>query len=163
MHGSIRIGSALEMAGPQNGFPLDSGDAPRLFVAGGIGISPIMTMAYHAHVRNEPFCLHYVARSADLMPFRSELITAFGDRVFLYFDQGITERGLNLAQLLAEHAGRGPVYVCGPNGMIDAALRLASQLGLQDGTVRFERFSATASVLSTHRSTAASGRLALDL
>ncbi len=71
------------------------------------------------------------------MPFRSELINAFGDRVFLYFDEGRPDEGLNLRQLLDEHAGRGPIYVCGPAGIIDATLDIAEELRLRPGVVRY--------------------------
>lgn len=151
MHESVRAGTTLEVAGPQNHFEMDRQGRPRLFIAGGIGITPLMAMAYRSAARNEAFALHYVARSPELMPFRSELITAFGDRVFLYSDQGHPEDGLDLRQLLAQYGHGGPVYVCGPPGMIDETLRLAAELRLVEGTVRFERFSSTAAHLSSDR------------
>jgi len=141
MHREVDIGSVLEVSPPSNDFEMDSGSRPRLFVAGGIGITPIMAMAYRAAGRAEPFQLHYVARSPEVMPFRAELLIEFGDRVVLYFDEGLSGHALPLADLLASHAERGPVYVCGPTAMIDEALLLAEQIGYAAGGLHVERFS----------------------
>ena len=141
MHHEVGIGSILEVSPPRNDFEMDSGRQPRLFVADGIGITPIMAMAYRADARDEPFELHYVARSFEMMPFRSELLTEFGDRVVLYFDEGVAGRALPLAGLLACHAKRGPAYVCGPTAMIDEALLLATHIGYPEGAVHVKRSS----------------------
>ena len=141
MHHEVGIGSILEASPPENDFELDSGSHPRLFVAGGIGIAAIIAMAHRTAARDEPFELHYVARSLEVMPFRSELLVDFGDRVVLYFDEGVAGRALALADLLACHAKRGPVYVCGPTAMIDEAVLLATQIGYPPGALHVERFS----------------------
>ncbi|WP_410636607.1 PDR/VanB family oxidoreductase [Amycolatopsis sp. cmx-4-83] len=111
VHLYLRPGRTLEVSLPRNHFPLAPA-SDYLFLAGGIGITPIAPM-----VRAAGACatLVYVGRSASTMPFAAELRAEFGDRVRL-FSHGRPD----LAALAAEFSS-AEVYCCGPASMVDAA------------------------------------------
>ena len=111
-------GHPLDVSMPRNTFPLLP--APEyLFVAGGIGITPLMPMLTAAVAAGASARLLYVGRSRAGMPFADELRAAHGDRVRVH----ATEE-LGRPDLAAEAAELGPgalVYCCGPASMLDAA------------------------------------------
>ncbi|MFI9452324.1 PDR/VanB family oxidoreductase [Amycolatopsis sp. NPDC052450] len=115
IHLFLREGRTLDVSLPRNNFPLLP--APEyLFIAGGIGITPMLPMLAAAGPSAR---LVYVGRSAATMPFAAELKATYGDRVSLHFT---AERGR--PDFAATAAGLGPralVYCCGPASMLDAA------------------------------------------
>ncbi|SFW87754.1 PDR/VanB family oxidoreductase [Amycolatopsis australiensis] len=113
VHLHLRPGRTLEVSLPRNHFPLRPA-AGYLFLAGGIGITPIVPMMRAAVASGADVSLVYAGRSASSMPFAADLAAAYGDRVRL-FDRGRPD----LATLTA---GPGTeVYCCGPASMLDAA------------------------------------------
>src|SRR5699024_10751882 len=113
----LKPGDALEVRGPRNHFPLAEDDT-FVFIAGGIGITPLLRWIDWVHARGRPWKLHYAGRSADSMAFAQDLTERFGDRVELYS----TEHGkrMDLSQLaLAIPEGAG-VYCCGPERLLVA-------------------------------------------
>ncbi|WP_370965363.1 2Fe-2S iron-sulfur cluster-binding protein [Amycolatopsis sp. cg9] len=111
VHLFLRPGRTLEVSAPRNHFPLVP--APEyLFLAGGIGITPIRPMLRAA---GPGATLVYAGRSPGTMPFAAELRAEYGDRVRL-FDHGRPD----LAALAAEFPA-AEVYCCGPASMVDAA------------------------------------------
>jgi ferredoxin-NADP reductase len=129
VHLYLRTGRTIDVSLPRNNFPLLP--APEyLFIAGGIGITPIVSMLAAAPA---PATLVYVGRSAATMPFADELRTTYGDRVRVYATE---ERGRpDFAALAAALNPRALVYCCGPTAMLDAARSAFSPRRL-----RLERF-----------------------
>nr|WP_246351080.1 PDR/VanB family oxidoreductase [Nocardia barduliensis] len=130
IHRSLRIGDELRIRGPRNAFTFV--DAPSyLFLAGGIGITPILPMVKAAGARGR---LVYVGRSRETMPFLAELPDAeirpddeFGPP--------------DVAALLCRARPGAAVYVCGPPPMLEAAQRCMFELN-PTGSLHTERFSA---------------------
>ncbi|MBF6229502.1 oxidoreductase [Nocardia abscessus] len=120
VHDALPVGSPIVVRGPRNAFPFavpgHGSPATRLhFVAGGIGITPILPMARLAHRLGIEWTMVYTGRSRDTLPFLDE-IAGFGDRVVVRTDD---EHGLPDAAALLP--GVGPdtaVYCCGPVPMI---------------------------------------------
>ncbi|MBF6338494.1 oxidoreductase [Nocardia abscessus] len=120
VHDALPVGSPIVVRGPRNAFPFavpgHGSPAARLhFVAGGIGITPILPMARLAHRLGIEWSMVYTGRSRDTLPFLDE-IAGFGDRVVVRTDD---EHGLPDAAALLP--GVGPdtaVYCCGPVPMI---------------------------------------------
>ena len=130
IHWYLSPGRMLEVSSPRNHFPLVP--APEyLFLAGGIGITPIVPMLRAAVAAGAAASLVYVGRSASTMPFAAELGATYGERVSL-FSQGRPD----LASF-AEFAGE--VYCCGPASMLAAAEAVFPR-------VHAERFQPTARV-----------------
>ncbi|MGK8523956.1 PDR/VanB family oxidoreductase [Nocardia asteroides] len=130
IHRSLRVGDRLRIRGPRNAFTFV--DAPSyLFLAGGIGITPILPMVKAAGARGR---LVYVGRSRETMPFLADLPDA---EVRPDDEYGPPD----VAALLAAAAPGAAVYVCGPPPMLEAAQRCMFELN-PTGSLHTERFSA---------------------
>jgi vanillate monooxygenase ferredoxin subunit len=140
MHDSLGVGDILYGTRPRNDFPL-SETGRHLLIAGGIGITPILAMAYELARRQSAFELHYCARDAARAAFLTELqsLCPTGN-LHIHFDGGNPAKGLNLSELLSDHAGDVHLYVCGPKSFLDAAIAAAERWPSEH--VHYERFSA---------------------
>lgn len=141
VHGSFRTGQVVEIGRPRNHFPLALAAAHTILFAGGIGITPILAMAYALEAAGRSFELHYCGRNAARMAFVDEL-KRFGDRVQVHLDDGPAAQQLNLDEVLAGCSPQKHLYVCGPNGFMDAVTGASRRLGWAAGTVHLERFGA---------------------
>jgi ferredoxin-NADP reductase len=134
VHDVVSEGDTVLVRGPRNRFALV--DAPGyVFVAGGIGITPLVPMIAAAHAAGADWQLVHGGRSRASMAF-TELAGRHPDRVALVPQD---EAGLlDVAGILAAAAGR-PVYCCGPEGLLAAVEAEGERLGVP---VHVERFSA---------------------
>ncbi|MGV0834334.1 PDR/VanB family oxidoreductase [Mycolicibacterium thermoresistibile] len=117
VHDKLTEGDELRIRGPRNHFPLV--DAPEyLFVAGGIGITPILPMLRHVEQSGVPWRLVYGGRSRSSMAFRDELTDRYGDRVIIrpHDEVGL----LDLAAELGPPRDDVAIYCCGPEGLLQA-------------------------------------------
>ncbi|MGW6694330.1 PDR/VanB family oxidoreductase [Rhodococcus sp. NPDC054953] len=115
MH-ALQPGARVTVRGPRNGFPFVGGGSA-LFVAGGIGITPILSMVRAARAAGMDWQFVYSGRSRDTMPFLDEIESWEQDRVFVRTDD---EHGVPAAaDLLGRAAPGGAVYCCGPAPMLD--------------------------------------------
>jgi len=138
VHDQLREGDVLESSGPTNNFPLNEAGERHILIAGGIGITPLMSMSRRLAARGAEFTLHYCARSRVEAAFIDELEAALGSRLAAHFDGGDVARGLDVAALLKERPAAGHVYVCGPPGLIRAVREAAAHW--PKGTVHYELF-----------------------
>jgi ferredoxin-NADP reductase len=115
IHLYLNEGRAVDVSVPRNNFPLRA--APEyLFIAGGIGITPIVPMLAAA---GDSARLLYVGRSAATMPFADELRAAHGDRVRIHATE--QDGRPDFAELASTLSPRALVYCCGPEPMLAAA------------------------------------------
>ncbi|WP_068165409.1 PDR/VanB family oxidoreductase [Rhodococcus phenolicus] len=136
LHDQITEEDRLRIRGPRNQFPLEP--APEhLFVAGGVGITPILPMVAETHAAGRPWRLVYGARSVSEMAFTDEL-GAYGDRVVLVPQD--TDGLIDMAGLVASAAPGTTVHCCGPAPLLQAAKNAASKN--HEITLRTERFGA---------------------
>jgi ferredoxin-NADP reductase len=113
----LQAGDRVRIRGPRNHFPLAS-SRRYLFLAGGIGITPMLPMIEEAEASGADWTLHYGGRTRESMAF-TELLTKYGDRVHLVPQD---ERGLlDLDALLGAAADDTLVYCCGPEPLLQAA------------------------------------------
>ncbi|MBB5933342.1 PDR/VanB family oxidoreductase [Streptomyces zagrosensis] len=137
VHEQVHEGEEIEVRGPRNRFPLV--DAPAyVFIAGGIGITPILPMLRAAEEAGTPWRLLYGGRSLASMPFVAEVEKLGGpEKVTLVPED---ERGLpDLAGALADAPDDAAVYCCGPDGLMDAVAELYAA-GAPGGGLHMERF-----------------------
>ncbi|WP_205326082.1 PDR/VanB family oxidoreductase [Glycomyces sp. YM15] len=136
VHDSVKKGTVLRTRGPRNNFAL--ADSPRYrFIAGGIGITPILPMIAAAHAAGADWTLHYGGRSRRSMAFLDEL-GAYGDRVTVL---AADEVGLpDLDALLGSPEPDTLVYCCGPGGLLDAVEQRCA--AWPAGALHLERFAA---------------------
>lgn len=144
VHRSLRHGTALASTPPRNQFRLDPSSAPVRFVAGGIGITPIISMIRRCEATARPWRLVYAARSAQRAAF-SEALRAFGPRVAQHFDD-VAGAPLDVAAALADLAPDEQVYCCGPAPLMAAVREQTASRPL--GSVHFEYFSAPADAVT---------------
>lgn len=137
MH-NLSVGQSIEVSPPKNNFELVTGNQPILLLAGGIGITPLISMATHLHKQGRNFQLHYSARNATRMAFADKLNNAFDQSVFLYFDDSDP---IDLVTLMSSQTANTIVYLCGPRGMIDAARSAALDAGINEASIHIELFS----------------------
>lgn len=137
VHG-LKVGDRVTASPPKNNFPFDAGDGAVVLLAGGIGITPIISMAAELSARARPFRLIYAGRTQSELAFLPELRASFGSQLELHEDDraGV----LDIAALMRAIEDGSPLYVCGPLSMIDAAIANARMLGWPDGHLRFEIF-----------------------
>ncbi|MCX8500301.1 MAG: PDR/VanB family oxidoreductase [Alphaproteobacteria bacterium] len=142
MHDSVQVGSRLELAGPVNLFALDLRAKRVVLMAGGIGVTPIMAMAEQLLAAMVPFELHYAFRNVKAAAFVEQLARSYPAQFRGYDDsagQSMPIRDILAHQRLGTH-----LYVCGPGGMIDAALAQGAALGWPKQNLHSERFLAPA-------------------
>jgi ferredoxin len=122
--------------------PLEEKAHASVFIAGGIGITPILSMIERLDAIDRPWCLYYAARSPEVAAFRERLnaLDRGRERVRLCFSSAGSQR-LDLAQIVRNAPAGTHFYCCGPTRMIDAFVVATSQC--EPETVHFERFAAS--------------------
>lgn len=136
VHETLRPGELVEVGGPRNNFPLVEADR-YLFIAGGIGITPLLPMIDRLREEGRDWRLLYGGRSRRSMAFLSEL-AAHGEKVEL---RPFDEFGhLDLDAALGEPTDGTAVYCCGPEGLIAAVEQRCA--AWPAGALHVERFSA---------------------
>ncbi len=138
MH-SLEPGDKIRGSRPKNDFPLDP-MRPTILVAGGIGVTPLISMATTLQAAGKSFRFHYTCRSEALFAFREELRTKFGDNLYLHFDDD-KSTAFNLARLVRSVGPDDHVYTCGPKGMIDAMRSALEASGVDGDQIHVELFS----------------------
>ena len=136
VHDALLPGTPVGVRGPRNHFHLEP--SPRyLFIAGGIGVTPIRVMVEQAEQAGADWTLVYGGRSGASMAFVEEF-RAYGDRVVVWPQD--THGLLDLEALLGEPRADTLVYVCGPGALLDAVeARCATWPA---GSLHLERFAA---------------------
>ncbi|MEU0588803.1 PDR/VanB family oxidoreductase [Streptomyces sp. NPDC006132] len=131
VHERVAEGDTIRVRGPRNNFRLEP--APRYrFVAGGIGITPILPMLAAAEAAGAEWTLLYGGRTRDSMAFGEEL-ARYGDRVTIAPQD---ETGLlDLPSVLDDVPEDTLVYCCGPGPLLDAV-----EARCPSGVLRVERF-----------------------
>lgn len=137
VHDELRPGTKIQVRGPKNNFALDPA-GKYVFLAGGIGITPILPMVRAAAAAGVPWKLVYLGRSRTTMAFLDEL-SYYGNAVHVHADD---EHGLYpLADLLADPAGDFDLYACGPGPLLNVIQKLTA--GWENpARLHFERFAA---------------------
>lgn len=143
IHARVKPGGRLRIRGPRNHFRLDPAARKAIFIAGGIGITPISAMARHARQAGMDYELHYSGRSRAGMALLDELAALHGERLRTHVsDEG---RRNDFAALLARPEPGTQIYACGPQRMLDALA--AACAAWPEDALRVEHFHTTATVL----------------
>lgn len=145
LHDELRPGMRLQASAPRNHFPLVEADE-YLFIAGGIGVTPLLPMVAAVARRDVPWRLAYGGRTAASMAFADEL-RAHGDAVSVSCDD---QHGpLDLATLLGEPRAGVAVYCCGPESLLAAVEERCA--AWPAGALHVERFHARPGALEGER------------
>lgn len=142
IHRDFQIGKAVRISAPRNHFPLDLGAAKSMLVGGGIGVTPMLAMAYTLKAAGKPFELHYCSRSRDRAGFLDELSAQFPDQLRLHFDDGPEAQRFDAKACLTAQPAGAHVYVCGPSGFMDWVIGSAKEAGYERARIHYEYFNA---------------------
>ena len=141
LHDKVRVGDVIEVSPARNAFSMSSNATHSILLAGGIGITPLKSMAHELVATGASFELHYCARDPGNVAFANELKALVPpERLHFHFDDGEPSKGLDIAALLNDPSPGTHLYYCGPSGFINACAE-ASSLWAND-TVHFEHFKA---------------------
>jgi phthalate 4,5-dioxygenase reductase subunit len=139
MADSAGVGDDLAVSIPHNDFPLVKSPAGYVFIAGGIGITPIMSMIRHLKATGGRFKLYYCTRSPAHAAFLDELIRSdFRGQVTIHHDAGEADKAFDLWPVLERPTGQH-VYCCGPRGMMETVRDMTGHWPAS--AVHFEAFS----------------------
>jgi len=131
---TVKAGSTVQVSEPRNNFPLLA-SRRYLFVAGGIGITPFLSMVEQAERTGADWRLVYGGRTTASMAFLDEL-SQYGDRVRVIPQD--TDGIIDVPALLGEPQPDTSVYACGPEPML-AAIEEAMSVWPR-GSLHVERF-----------------------
>ncbi len=152
MHTKLKVGDILRISYPKNHFELTSANHSLLF-AGGIGVTPILSMAHTLHSIGKKFEMHYCGRSADRMAFLSEISDSlFATQVQIHTDDGPPELKFEADRFLANPSIEKHLYVCGPSGFMDYVLATARRHGWSEAQLHREYFAGADTKQSTDAS-----------
>jgi ferredoxin-NADP reductase len=134
----LQLGDRVVVSSPINLFPITATSSPIVLCAGGIGITPILSMAASLAVQGKKPLLIYAGRARAEMAFLRE-VEALDLALTVHADD---EAGsiLDIQRVVRNLAANETLYLCGPQGMIDAALSAERNLGFVSNRVRYERF-----------------------
>ncbi|RGE45834.1 oxidoreductase [Comamonas testosteroni] len=143
VHDLIKQGDTIAISAPRNNFALQHEAQKHLLLAGGIGITPLLSMAERLSTMGADFELHYAARSMQRMAFVSRIReSAYAENVKFYSDDAKQDAELKLDELIAAQDAGTHLYVCGPTGFMNAVLDKARALGWADDRLHREFFGA---------------------
>jgi phthalate 4,5-dioxygenase reductase subunit len=131
----LKPGDDAEVSHPRNLFELDARAPGYIFVAGGIGITPILSMLHAVRRAGKPFRLFYLTRNAAGTAFHAELSGA--DDILIHHDEGVPENAYDLWPVFEEPT-RAHIYCCGPRPLMDAVRDMTGHW--PDKAVHFEDF-----------------------
>jgi phthalate 4,5-dioxygenase reductase subunit len=138
---NVHAGDTIEVSAPRNDFELRGNPASYVFIAGGIGITPIRSMVRHLLATGgKPFRLYYLARTPETTAFLDEFTApALRGKVVVHHDLGDPDRSLDLWPVLEKPKG-AHLYCCGPRGLMEAVRDMTGHWS--SAAVHFEDFGA---------------------
>ncbi len=136
IHSHLRVGDRVTVHGPRNHFRFDEAARRVVFIAGGIGITPIMAMAASARRLGIDYQLHYCGRSRASMAFIDALVATHGERLHVHARQDGPRA--DFPALLAVPDASTQIYACGPQSLLDG-LAQATRMW-PDDALRVEHF-----------------------
>jgi ferredoxin-NADP reductase len=138
VHRDYHLGMTLHCGMPGNDFELHTDERPTVLIAGGIGITPIHSMALALSGLGRNFALPYAARSLRDAALAQPLNAMLGEAMTLYLDDAGGK--LDVASVMSRAPKHAMFYVCGPTALIDAVRTAARDVGISEDQIRFERF-----------------------
>jgi tetrachlorobenzoquinone reductase len=121
IHEQVHAGDETIVSPPRNTFALREDAPSSVLIAGGIGITPLISMAQRLEDLGKPWQLHYAARSQCAAGFVSRL-AEFGSRVRFYFPTVMKREAarIDIESVVADAAPETHIYCCGPERMLTA-------------------------------------------
>lgn len=142
IHETLRVGQTLYVSPPRNNFPLETAAEEYVFIAGGIGITPIMSMIRFCEANNRKWRLFYCSRNRARCAFYEDITAIQNASVHFHFDDEQGGRLFDAGEALQGVPDSAHIYTCGPEPLM-RAVESATNTRSSD-RVHFEWFSAAA-------------------
>ena len=148
VHRKLCLGDTLQVGTPRTLFGIEPAAPEHIFIAGGIGITPIVSMIHWCEAHDRPWRLLYCVRTRARAAYAWTL-ARHTDRVQLHVDEESAGSPPDLRAWLEQIPQNAHVYCCGPAVQMEAVELASAELGIPRAAVHFERFSAPSSALAT--------------
>ncbi|HHL4078271.1 PDR/VanB family oxidoreductase [Burkholderia sola] len=149
LHDDVSVGAELSIGTPRNLFRLADDASEHVLVAAGIGITPLLSMAYALRQRGARYRLHYFARSRDHAAFVDELSAEpFASHVTFHYGVEPDALAAELGRCIESIDLEAHVYTCGPGPFMDAVVAAAATR-IPENAIHLERFAAEPSTSVT--------------
>ncbi len=146
IHESLHAGDTVRVRGPRNHFRFDESARRAIFIAGGIGITPIMAMAHRARVLGIDYEIHYSGRSREAMAYAAELGAHHGGRLHWHVSDEGTRA--DIGSLLTVPDKDAVLYACGPQRLLQSVEQAAA--AWPAGALKVEHFQTMAKLDPAH-------------
>ena len=132
VHEDLRLGSVIEVSEPRSHFKIAAAESHHILIAAGIGITPLLSMAYECLRLKKTFELHYFSRSLESTAFRERLMQEdFSNRVSFYHEAD-REKIDKLIERAVSSDPAAHIYTCGPGAFMDKVISIASNTRSSD-------------------------------
>ncbi|WP_296745727.1 cytochrome P450 [Mesorhizobium sp.] len=143
IHSSFGEGAAIMISKPRNHFKLVEDGSPVALFSGGIGLTPILSMAWRLHQLGQEFTWHVSAHDSLRVPWGSELKDLpFAGRIRLHLSEGPDASRLDAGKVVDELGEGTHIYICGPKRYIDSLHAAATNAGFDAEHIHREHFAA---------------------
>ncbi|MBK5656653.1 MULTISPECIES: cytochrome P450 [unclassified Bradyrhizobium] len=143
IHRKYQVGSKIQIGIPRNHFPLNEDANSILLFSGGIGLTPLLAMAWRLNELGRSLTWHISARSRSRVPFARELdALPFRDKIVLHIDDEQDGKLLDAEDILRSASSDCHVYVCGPRGYMAFIEEAARRVGVTKERFHQEHFGA---------------------
>ncbi|MCA8235378.1 PDR/VanB family oxidoreductase [Burkholderia cenocepacia] len=142
LHDDVSVGAELSIGTPRNLFRLTDDASEHVLIAAGIGITPLLSMAYALHKRGARYRLHYFARSREHAAFVDALSAEpFASHVTFHYGVEPDALAAELRRCVESIDPTAHVYTCGPGPFMDAVVAAAARR-IPEDAIHLERFAA---------------------
>jgi vanillate O-demethylase ferredoxin subunit len=143
IHRTFVEGRQIKIGPPRNNFRIVDGARQVILLAGGIGITPLLSMALHLKRRGTPFHLYYCTRTRSRTAFLSELGGELATHTTVHFDDGQDTQRFSPEKIAVGPNPDTHAYVCGPQGFMDWIIGELKRLEWTQSNIHVEYFTAT--------------------
>jgi len=140
LHNHIHEGDILQVEAINNDFTMKEQAGHTILIAGGIGITPILSMLYKLAAQKQSYEIHYTVRNNSDLAFIDRIRDIAGKKLHCYVSSESNGSRLNLNQLLNSPNATTHVYVCGPRRMISSVRDISNNIGWQPSQIHYESF-----------------------
>jgi len=141
VHRKYQVGSEILLGGPRNHFRLNEEADHTVLLSGGIGMTPILAMAWRLYELKRSFEWHVSVRTLSRLPFAEEPeLSPFTDRIRLHVDDAVDTPALDVGELMRSAPSGTHFYVCGPRAYMDYIQAAARDHGVESDRFHLEHF-----------------------
>ena len=139
IHNNLRVGDVLACSTPRNNFPLRRDSIKTIFIAGGIGLTPLLAMSQALDVMGLDYEFHYFVQNDKHIAF-SSVLNKLKNKAFIHEGLSPDSTVKKINDVLKSPKNSMNLYVCGPGPMLEATRQIAAELNWPNNSIHFEYF-----------------------